>query len=159
MRRGVLPVAALSLALAGCARPAPTHLDQVQGSADSLELARACILDISEEVEKLKPGHPELSGWRPARPGVRSLTYDYKGCRIWIDIRRASEKQPQPGPGPWATLGLPAIGLAVYCAVEAPPELKKAAEAVVRRHVGRLAEIDRRAAKAQAGARTGENHQ
>ena len=143
----------LGLALAGCRSAPPTNLDQVRGSGDSLELARACILDISDEVERLKPKHPELSGWRPARPGIRSLTYDYKGCRVWIAIRRPSEKQPV-GTGSWATLSLPAIGLTVYCAVDGRAELKKAAESVIRRHVGKLAELDRERAKEQSKAQS-----
>ena len=143
----------LGLVLAGCRSAPPTHLDQVRGSGDSLELARACILDISDDIERLKPQHPELSGWRPARPGVRSLTYDYKGCRVWVDIRRPSEKQPV-ATGSWASRSLPALGLTAYCAVDGRAELKKAAEAIVHRHVGKLAELDRDRAKEQAKART-----
>jgi hypothetical protein len=122
-----------------------------------MDLARACILDISDEIEQLKLKHPELSGWRPARPGVRSLTYDYKGCRVWVDIRRDSEKQPPVGVGNWASRSLPALGLNVHCSVDGRAELKKAVETVVHRHVAKLAELDgQRAAdhaKAQAKGR------
>jgi hypothetical protein len=139
--------------LAGCAKPPPTHLDLVRGSADSLELGRACLLDISEAIEGLKPANPELSGWRPLRPGVRALTYDYKGCRIWVDLRRDAEKPPPAGDGPWALRSLPALGLKVYCAVDGRAELKKALEDIIHAHVGKLAELDAGRAKEQARAK------
>jgi hypothetical protein len=141
-------LAALGLALAGCSGPPPTHLEGVQAAGDGAECARACLMDISEEIDRLKPAHPELSGWRPAKPGIRSLTYDYKSCRVWLDFRRAEEKQPAGNP----RLRLPALGLNVYCQVEASAATARAVEAALRKHLDRLAELDRRRGTARPAA-------
>ena len=108
--------------------------------------------DICEGVDGIKAKHPELSGWRPARPGVRSLTYDYKGCRVWLDIRPRDGRQPTPAREP--RLRLPELGVNVYCEIEAPARIAKAVEAVVRQHLDALTKLDRRRAEGKAAAQT-----
>ncbi len=145
-------VLVLAPALAGCWRSPPTHLEQLGPSAGSAEVVGAAMADICEGIDGIKAKYPELSGWRPARSGVRSLTYDYKGCRVWLDIRPRDGKQPVLEREP--RLRLPELGLNVYCEVEARAKVRKAVEAVVGRHLETLVELDRRRTEGKAAART-----
>lgn len=146
MRRSLafFALVAVALAACGCRSEPSSNLEQIGSPYDPMAAARAFVADVSDDIGRIKDQHAELSGWRPTRSGMRSVTYDYRSGLVSVDVRATSEKQPG---GATPRMRLPSLGLNVYCTVDGGSSMKSAVERIFARRMGQLADIERRKSK------------